>query len=190
MMKTISGVKAMAGYKGTGVVFMRSFLQSQGAEIEQRFLATLSEEERRYYQTTLEFHWIPIEVITRFFEVAAPLVFPGRPDGLRRIGREMAFDHLRGIYRIVLRVITTDIVIEKSARLWSTYHQAGLAKHQRLGPRLLQFSIYDYPDLPEIFRECSAGYMAAVFELCGVREVRVSRYSDDNRTWHFRLSWL
>lgn len=180
----------MAGYKGSGVVFMRSFLQSRGAEIEERFLSVLTDAERQYYKTTLEFHWIPIEIINRFFEVAAPLSYPGRPDGVRRIGREMAFDHLRGVYRIVLRVITMDIVIEKSARLWSTYHKGGIAKHQWLGPKLLQFSIYDYPELPETFRECCCGYFAGVFELCGVKDIRVSRYTDERRTWHFRLSWL
>jgi len=180
----------MAGYKGTGVVFMRSFLRSRGGEIEQRFLLALTDEERQIYTTTLEFHWIPIEVITRFFEVAAPLAFPGRPDGLRRIGREMALDHLRGIYRIVLRVITVEVAIAKSARLWSTYHQAGSATSQRLGPTLLQFSIYDYPELPEVFRECLCGYIVGVLELCGVTEIRVSRLNEPSRAWPFRLSWV
>jgi hypothetical protein len=153
-------------------------------------LAALSEEERRVYASTLEFHWVSIEFITRLFEVAAPLVFPGRADGLRRVGREMAFDHLRGIYRIVLRVVTVEKVIEKSARLWSTYHQAGTAKLHRLGPKLLQFSVYDYPTLPELFRECTCGYIGGVFELCGVNDIRVSRMDESSRVWHFRMSWL
>jgi hypothetical protein len=180
----------VAGYKGTGVVFVRSLIKSRGAALEQRFLAALSAEERSYYATTLEFHWIPIEVITRFFEAAAPLLYPGRADALRQIGREMAYDHLRGIYRIVLRVVTVEKVIEKSARLWSTYHQAGHAKLLREGPNLLLFSVYDYPTLPEAFRESTCGYIAGVFELCGVSAIRVARQDENNRVWHFRMSWI
>lgn len=180
----------MAGYKGTGVVFVRSLIRGRGEALERRFLAALSEEERRLYGTTLEFHWIPIEVITRFFEIAAPLLFPGHADALRKIGREMAFDHLRGIYRIVLRVVTVEKVIEKSARLWSTYHQAGTAHLLREGPNRLIFSVRDYPDLPELFRESTCGYIAGVFELCGVRGIRVSRFEAKDRAWHFRMSWV
>lgn len=180
----------MAGYKGTGVVFVRSLIRSRGEAIERRFLSALTPEERNHYATTLEFHWIPIEVITRFFEVAAPLLYPGRADALRQIGRLMSLDHLRGIYRIVLRVVTVEKVIEKSARLWSTYHQGGVAKLHREGPNLLLFSIYDYPGLPESFRECMCGYIAGVFELCGVREIRVARQDEAGHIWHFRMSWV
>lgn len=83
-------------YKGTGVVFVRSFMRSRGPEIEARVLARLSPEDAERYLRTLEFDWIPIATITRIFEAAAPLAFPGNADAMRLLGREMARDHLRG----------------------------------------------------------------------------------------------
>lgn len=179
----------MGNYKGTGVVFMRSLLQRQGNAVERRFLSQLAPQESEIYKQTLEFHWIPIEVITRFFEVAAPLVYPGDPNGLRRIGREMARDHLQGVYRIVLRVVTIEYIIERAARLWRTYHQTGTTRMERTGERLLHFVVVGYPELPSSFRECTCGYITGVLELAGAKDIHVIRSNDNQHEWRWKLSW-
>ena len=179
----------MGNYKGTGVVFMRSLFERHGRAVERQFLSKLTPQEVDIYKQTLEFHWIPIEVITRFFELAAPLLYPGDPTGLRRIGREMARDHLQGVYRIVLRVVTIEYIIEKAARLWRTYHQSGTTRMERSGPHLLYFVVLGYPELPSSFRECTCGYIAGVLELAGAKDIRVIRSNENPNEWRWKLSW-
>lgn len=176
-------------YKGTGAVFMRSFIRATNPAIEERVLAKLSPEDADRYLKTLEFDWIPIGSITRIFEAAAPLLFPGHHEGLRLIGRAMAYDHLRGIYRIILRVTTVPFVISQTARLWSTYHRRGSARLERNEPQLVHFVVSDYPDLPERFRECLCGYIHGVMELCGARDIRIAKSNDNPSAWLWRVSW-
>lgn len=179
----------MGNYKGTGVVFMQSLLKRHGSAIEQKFLAQLNAKERDYFRQTLEFHWIPIEIITRFFELAAPLLYPGDTSGLRRIGREMARDHLQGVYRIVLRVVTIEYIIEKAARLWRTYHQVGTTRMERIGDHQLHFVVLGYPDLPSAFRECTSGYIAGVLELAGAKDIHIVRTNDNQQEWRWKMAW-
>jgi|JI10StandDraft_1071094.scaffolds.fasta_scaffold124918_2 uncharacterized protein (TIGR02265 family) len=179
----------MANYKGTGVVFMRERVGRAGPAIERLFLQQLTEEERETYLRTLEFHWVPIEVITRLFEVAAPLLHPGNPQGLRLLGKAMASDHLNGVYRIVMKVVSIDSIIEKSARLWHTYHRLGKTRVDRVGPKLLHFVVVEYPGLPENFQECMCGYISQVLELAGGTAVRVSHGAIGPGQWCWKLSW-
>lgn len=76
--------------KGTGIVCVQGLLKRPGSAIEQQFPSQLTAEERDYFRPTAEFRWIPLEVIPRFFELAAPLLDPADTSGLPRIGREMA----------------------------------------------------------------------------------------------------
>jgi len=179
----------MNNYKGTGAVFVRKLIASRGPEFEQRFLARLNPAEVAIYHQTFEFDWIPIEVITRFFEVAAPLLYPGQMDGLRMIGQQMARDNLRDIYRILLRVATVPFIIGQSARLWQTYHRKGRAVLERSEPNLMRFVVRDYPDLPERFRECLCGYIMGLMELVAARDIRVLKYSDAPEAWSWKIAW-
>jgi hypothetical protein len=180
----------MASYKGTGVVFMRELMGRAGPEVQTQFLAQLSDGDKEVFLRTLEFHWVPIESITRLFEAAAPLLYPGNRNGLRMIGRAMASDHLNGVYRIVMRVISIDTIIERSARLWHTYHRMGKTRVERVAPNLLHFLVSDYPGLPDNFQECMCGYIAQVLELAHAKEVLVSRSTLAVDRYCWKLSWI
>ena len=177
-------------YKGTGAVFVRSFVRSRGPEAEARLLAKLSPEDAERYLRTLAFDWIPIATISRIFEAAAPLAFPGNADAMRLLGREMARDHLRGIYRFLLRITTVAFVMTQTARLWSTYHRKGVAHlAENTAPNMITLVVSDYPELPDRFRECMCGYIVGTIELVGVQEIRVHKLGDASSQWQWRISW-
>ncbi len=101
----------------------------------------------------------------------------------------MASDHLHGVYRIVMKVVSIDSIIEKSARLWHTYHRLGKTRVDRVGPKLLHFVVVEYPGLPENFQECMCGYISQVLELAGGTAVRVSHGAIGSGQWCWKLSW-
>ena len=109
-------------YKGIGAVFVRTSVRRVGAGAEGKLLVQLNPEERRMYEDVTASQWVPITFATRLFELAAPIVHPGKPLALRLLGRDLARDNLNGVYRIFLRVLSPQFVLAQNARLWSTYN--------------------------------------------------------------------
>lgn len=176
-------------YKGIGVVFVRQAVRELGPEVEARLLAQLDEDERRVYEEATASAWVPIEIASRCFELAAPLVHPGKALALRQIGRDLAFDNMRGVYRVFMRVMTVEFVLSQAARLWGTYHRHGSSRVVRHGPKDVDFVVTGYPRLPERFRECMCGWIIGTLELVGGKSPTVSKSDDDPNEWHWRIRW-
>ena len=119
--------------------------------------------------------WLPVEDVSRYFDVAAPLLFPGHPTPLRELGRVGAQHHLRGIYRVLVRVTTVTFVAEQAATIWATYHRAGRASCDRgTDPNQVLLMVEDHPTLPTRFLEYLSGYLIGTAELTGARDVKSS----------------
>ncbi|MBX7193652.1 MAG: DUF2378 family protein [Sandaracinaceae bacterium] len=176
-------------YKGVGVVFVRTQLREAGASAERAVTTQLTDEELRTYTTTTASSWVPIEHVARMFDLAAPVLHPGKPLPLRLLGRELARDNLRGVYRVLLRVMSVEFVISQSARLWGTYHRRGAARLVRVAPREVDFVVSDYPRLPERFRECMCGWIVGTLELVGAQKPLVTKIDDDPSAWHWHIRW-
>ncbi len=176
-------------YKGIGVVFVRTRLRSAGVEAERAVLGQLTDTERRVYDSATASEWVSIEVASRLFELAAPLVHPGKPLPLRLLGRDLARDNMGGVYRALLRVLSVEFVLGQSARLWGTYHRRGLARLDRIGDREVDFVVSDHPQLPERFRECMCGWIGGTLEMVGANRAVVTKNDDDPHAWHWRIRW-
>ncbi|MCK5242421.1 hypothetical protein KAR34_08210 [bacterium] len=180
----------MAKTKGGNIVFEREFLRKHGKETEQAFLEKLNAEEINIYQKTLPISWVPIEAAAKIFEMTAATLYPGDAQGLQYLGRAQAYDHLTGIYRIILRITTIPFLIEKTAKLWKNYHDQGRAWSGVGRNKNSAFMIVeDYPDLPETFREMLCGYIAGCMELTGARNVRVTRDNNNPDAWKWNIFW-
>lgn len=176
-------------YKGIGVVFVRSRLREAGDTVERTVVAQLTANERDVYASAMATEWVAIEVASRLFELAAPVLHPGKPMALRLIGRDLARDNMNGVYRALLRVMSVEFVLSQSARLWGTYHRHGLARLDRVGPREVDFVVREYPRLPERFRECMCGWVGGTLELVGAKHAVVTKTDDDPNEWHWRIRW-
>ena len=180
----------MADYKGAGVVFVRNHARARGPVAEQALLARLDDADVQAYHSTLATQWVPIEFITRLFVAAAAALYPGRPDGLREVSRALVHHDLRGILRVVVRLMSVSSVIERSAGLWTAYHAKGTARSEGDPANGLGYYIVDgYPELPERFREGLCGYIYGLMEICGGHDIRVAKLNDDPNSWRWRISY-
>jgi hypothetical protein len=164
-------------------------VRAQGPEAEASLLVQLTAEEQKQYQQVVATDWIPIEFITRLFEAAAPVVYPGKQQGLRLIGRDLAIDNLRGVYRYVARILTVPFLLEQGATFWRTYHRHGTGHVERLEPKHVQFVVEGYPRLPERFRECMCGWIIGAVEVCGGKSAIVKQEGDDPEAWRWDVRW-
>lgn len=177
----------MGRYKGASVQSVRAAVRAKPG-VEERMMAALDPESRRLWQSFLATDWLDVQVATRFFVTAAPLLYPADPAPVRRLGREAADAHLTGVYRFVVGMLTINQVLRQSASLWSRYHDTGNARTEHGSERSALLLVRDYPDLPERMRENIAGYVARTMELAGATNVRVVK-GDEPREWVWSITW-
>lgn len=179
----------MAGYKGMALVVTRQWIRAAGSDIEKRVLEALTPEERTTYDSLVATAWVPVEVATALYVAAAPLLYPKDPRPLRQIGRDLARQNLSGVFRFVVRVISVQMLVEKTASLWRSFHDQGTATAVREADRTLRFEVTGYPDLPERMRETIVGWLGQAVELTGAQNVRVVKIDDDPQRWTWTVTW-
>ena len=180
----------MANSKGTNVVTLRKLVRAKGNGCEQRILARLSGEDARLYQAALALSWVPVEGLGRIFQVCAEELYPSDPEGLRRIGEQIARDNLGGVYRVLLRLATTQYALSQIGKLWKTYNDTGEVEIEYPeGESSVVIHVNRYPGLPRAYLEETAGYMIGTGRLCGAKNVSVQaeqRPPDSNR---WKITW-
>ena len=180
----------MAKFKGVGIVFMRKLIRSHPPEVEKQFLAKLSDDEKRLYESTLSASWVTLDLITKYCEIASPLLFPNEGRGLWEIGRLMALDNLKGIYKVIVRVLSPQTILTQGAKLWASYHEKGRASlRPSEDPRRASYIVEDYPEITAPFLELLRGYVYGALEACGAKDIEVNGKYDNPNHWEWHASW-
>jgi hypothetical protein len=174
-------------YKAASLVSVRQMLQR--ADLEQRFLSELSELEEAEYRRLTATDWVHVALADRVYAAAAPLLFPAQREPVRLLGRELARDHLRGIYRFVIRFVTVPFVVAQTGRLWRMYNSEGALSMQEVGDRKLSAVLTGYPEYPSAVRQSLAGYIVGAIELTGAKDVRVTVDDQDPKAYCFTATW-
>lgn len=174
----------MAKYKGTGIVFMRTWLQEKG--LETPFLENLSKEEADVYQKTMNVSWVPIGIVDTFFDKSARLLFPElKPEeALREFGIALAKDNINGIYKIMVKILSLEYFMKQAARLWRTYHDSGEAHIERISETEIAFVVENYGSMPISFCESTTGYIQGLGMLSGLKKTEVhNKIIPDGMKW-------
>jgi hypothetical protein len=178
----------MAQSKGTNIVTVRKLVDAAGAE--PRVLAALRSDDVDIYRTTQAMSWVDIHAVARIFDAVAVALFPDDARRLRRLGRSIAEDNMRGMYRLILRVVSIPFAIGQSARIWSTYNDTGQVRVEREdGQPRLRLQVSDYPDFPDSALEETAGYVEGLALLCGARSADVQSWREGDRTVGWTVQW-
>jgi hypothetical protein len=180
----------MALVKATGIGYIKTSLRKADKTAEQALLAQLSEEEIRLFQTHLPVSWVPVEFVSKLYEITVPLMYPGDARGLQRWGRKIANDDFMGIYRILLRIVTISYFIKQTAKLWGTFHKQGKAWVEKSkGENTAIFHLSEYPDLPSVYRNILEGYLLGCVELAGGKEVCIQPKEEKSHDWQWVVQW-
>jgi len=176
------------GHKGAPLVLIRHWLRSDVASYR-RFLAGLAPRDRDRFESFTASDWVSIDFASSVYTVAAPLLYPGIAAPLRRLGREICKDNISGLFRFVLRTLTVPFLIGQTARVWHSFHVAGVPSLERTGDRALHFMVRDYPELSAEIRETIAGFITELIERTGAKDVRIRSADDDPSCWGWWISW-
>jgi len=169
---------------------LRKQFRERGEAVEKLFLDLLEKEAVLVYLSALSGTWVSLDLAEKIFHTAAQVLYPNEEKAMQRLGYERAKDNLTGIYRAVLRISTPTFVIGQTAKLWKLYYDKGearsfIAKHRKYA----EMYVEGYPELPEIFREITTGYIISALELTGVRNIKVHRDDSNPNAWKWYGTW-
>lgn len=180
----------MAGYKGTGVVFLKGSVSNAGPDKEQALQTLLNEKEKTIWKNALAFQWIPMEIANKFWTYCSQVLYPDKSsdDALYLLGIDMAKNDINKVYRMIFKLINSDIIIKKSASLWRTYNQAGDCSVEKTSPCESFYDVVNYPDLPAEFAQATCGYIHGLMEMTGKKNIRIVKYRLDTG-WRWHISY-
>ncbi|MBN1594808.1 hypothetical protein JW933_02670 [candidate division FCPU426 bacterium] len=180
----------MAHYRGTGITALRNILRQGRGEAEKKFLALLTPDEEKIYHTVNGRDWVSITLGASMSEKAVQVLYPGDPQGIERLGRERAIQHMTGIYRVFLHFTHVSWFFKQTAKLWRELHDEGQASVERTGQENeIRMIVTHYPSLSPIYRRLIKGYIVGILELVGCRNLRVHLEEDDPRRWIWHITW-
>lgn len=180
----------MPKIKGRCVWFIRKLIQSNGKAVEDAFLAKFTPEEVKQYHTIMPVIWVSEAFATKIGVSAGEILCPGDPHGTRKMGRLLALDDFKGIYKILFSIATIPFVIQQSPIVWKTYHEIGRVETRKEeNANKVYFLVKDYPDMLEGWRELLCGYIQGIVEQTGGRNVKVGRDRPDTATWRWIITW-
>jgi hypothetical protein len=163
--------------KGTDVVALRQIFKERGSTAEQAFLARLAPDLLDLYQRSLAFVWNDVDQQTAVYRAAAEVLYPGDAEGLKQLGWEMARRSYHGVYKVLLRLPSTQFVMSQAA----TVEDAGRGH--------ATFILQDYPELAADMRQIVRGNITAAAETTGARNVRVFHVDRDPQAWKWVIQW-
>ncbi|MEW6517166.1 MAG: DUF2378 family protein [candidate division FCPU426 bacterium] len=181
----------MALSKAAGVIHTRTLLREKGKEAEAKLLSRLTPEEQVQYLALLPVSKIPIETATKIYLASVPILFPDKTvsQGMQELARSTALNDMRGVYSILLRFTTPEFMIKQTAKIWQTYHDAGEATAEHVGPKQALLRVTRYPDLPKAFLDIVSGYILGLFQISGVKNTQMQVRDHNPEAWEWLVSW-
>ncbi|MBN1595448.1 hypothetical protein JW933_05935 [candidate division FCPU426 bacterium] len=175
--------------KGTDIAALRKILKKAGSEKEQQFLERLAPELADLYQRSIHTTWNDIHMQTALYEAAALMLFPGEPEYMMELGKEMARHSYSTVYKIFLRIPTVEFIMERAAIVWRSYHDQGQAEVTEIHPGSGTFVVHGYPELPRKMREVIGGHIYVLLEMTGARGIIVKTLDTNPRCWEWKMQW-
>jgi hypothetical protein len=113
-----------------------------------------------------------------------------RHDVLREISRVQVDQHLRGIYRVFVRLASPEFIAERAATLYKTYwRNNGTLRVERSGPKSFDVIYDELPQVRPSWVSAQLGAIQAGLEVSGLSGVRVSVVQTFEHGVRARASW-
>jgi hypothetical protein len=122
--------------KGTAIVGLASFVeQRHGREGAERWLAGARPEDRALASGSLASSWYPIGSWNRLADAYVDRLGGQDPTSFRAVAEYTAARDLTTIFKILLKLATPTLLMQRSPSLWSRYFDVGEVTAEEVGPR-------------------------------------------------------
>jgi hypothetical protein len=177
--------------KGTGINYFNDILSKQSPSRLEAFLSLLTPEEQSAFKKVLPISWVPIELASKYYTACAATLFPKDPQDIEKLASQVAGRDLGGIYRVLLKIVSMNTMIQQAAKLWKVNHQKGLAKAWTIPDQKTSIlEVTDYPELTPCYSRVTRGYMMGMTALTGSKTIAVKIEQPSLGTWRWVATWI
>ncbi|NOU34433.1 MAG: hypothetical protein HOO96_41600 [Polyangiaceae bacterium] len=178
--------------RGTLLAHATTFVRETmgGEEAWVRFLRGMDPADAERIRNAVAVGWYDTRLYVRTLH--ALRCFSPRGDVLDAFGRFSAERDVSTLYRVMLRLANPSFVVEKTAQLWSRYHDSGVWAMNRVSPTRATGELSGWLVVDEGACEVLNGYLERILQLVGA-EGAVSRHvacrSRGARACTFDMDW-
>lgn len=160
--------------KGTAVKSTRDFIQQKHPAMYQKWLDSLPNDSKTIFTTTLDASsWYPIQEAYKVpMEKTLALCYPHNAfEGADQMGSFSAETALRGVYKVFLLVASPQFLVQRAAKIFTTYFEPSEIEAEHKDARTILFRIKRFESINEHTEYRIAGWIRKALEMANCREV-------------------
>ncbi len=144
---------------------------------------------RQHFPSLTAGEMLPLEQEAEILQAAAEALYPGDPQGLQKLGEEVAKINFSGIYKPFLMIASPEFIAKRIAGIWKTFYDQGGAHVENFHGKSGTVVATGLPELTSVQRRYICGYMAGVLHLTAVKNIQVVVQEQDPQAWRWLISW-
>ncbi len=154
--------------KGTGPLALDSFVKTRFPNRYAEWKAALPPESAKYYKVVLAFQEFPLyDGLIRPTEVLCDLFFGGNERGAFESGKFSASFALKGFYKILFKFGSPQFIIDRAARVFSSYYPEGELRVAESSPGRCVLQIVRFPEPYRLLEVNIGGWVEGALEVLG-----------------------
>ncbi|MGC4120714.1 MAG: hypothetical protein QM765_40280 [Myxococcales bacterium] len=193
MTPTTANARVVPRIKGLSFIHRHGFLLERfGEEGLQRILRGVSPETAQVLRTASAQDWVPLQ---RLVEVDLAIVetFFGKDLKAGRIIGEYNMNQaISRIYKLVMRLISAEMAVKRTAAVWEKIVQGGALTATMTGPRCGTLMLSGIDPLHRLYCHVLAGGFEGVLHACGEAQARCEHIEcvmDGAAACRFEMRW-
>ena len=181
--------------KGEALISIPLFiLKKFGKEGYDKWFAVLSPSAKKVYQHPIDKNeWFPLQ--TTLVEPTLSLcdvLFNKSIRGAWECGRYSAEYGLKGIYKVLVKLSSPQILIKKAGPLLINYYRPAKLEVMDSDPTHVVVHISEFPEMNKVVEYRIAGWMERAIEICGSMHVTVNitkSLTDGDSCTEYSINW-
>ena len=181
--------------KGEAVLSIPIFiLKKIGSKGYNQWLDSISPEAKKVYSKPInKSDWFPIkEIMIEPTIKCCELFFNNSKRGAWKCGRYSAEYGLKGIYKVLVKLSTPQILIKKASSIITSYYKPSDVEVPESGKNYAIVRITDFAEMDKIIEYRIGGWMERATEICGCTNVTVtinSSLTENDPYTEYKVSW-
>ena len=166
----------MMEVKGEAVLSIPIFiLKKIGSKGYNRWLDSISPEAKKVYSRPINKNdWFPLkEIMIEPTKKCCEMFFNNSKRGAWECGRYSAEYGLKGIYKVLVKLASPQILIKKAGPIIASYYRPSTLEVIESDKYSAVIRITDFPEIHEIIEYRMGGWIERAAEICGCHNVKV-----------------
>lgn len=169
-------------------------LKKFGQENFERWFKTLSPEAKDIYKAPIhKTDWFPLRVaLEEPTQALCDMLFNKSDRGAWECGRYSAEYGLKGIYKVLVKMSSPQILIKKAGPILINYYRPGKIEVTNSDSTHVVTRITEFPEMSKIVEYRIAGWMERAIEICGAMNVTVNitkSLTENDPCTEYSISW-